>query len=82
MSILSHISQSAFPCSPPYFLKQLVGGLSHILSSGLVHTQLVNFESYKAANGHREVIKLVECGFEYLYTTLEGVMLFERESEA
>jgi hypothetical protein len=30
----------------------------------------------KAANSHREAIKLVEGGFEYVCTTPDGVMLF------
>jgi len=32
----------------------------------------------KAANSHREAIKLVEGGFEYVCTTPDGVMLFRK----
>ena len=71
-----------FHVSPPYFLKQLVRRSIHILSSGLVYTQLVNFESdeyvCKAARQPEDAAQLIEGGFEYVCTTPDGVMLFRK----
>jgi len=61
------------------YVKELLGHVS--ITSTLVYTHLVNFESdewtCKVANNLEEAVKLVEAGFEYV-TDMDSVKVFRK----